>query len=131
MPKRSSNTRDSEPPRGSGDEPVKDLHAVELGRRGGRIGGRARAESLTPEQRSDIARNAAAKRWKRRANDAIDKEIKPERKRDRLSQRLREAFAAGAEAHSHQVTGRGLTDDELDDVLRRYPGHDNDGQGPA
>jgi hypothetical protein len=28
--------------------------------KGGKIGGRARAEKLTPEQRSEIARNAAA-----------------------------------------------------------------------
>ena len=37
--------------------------AVELGRQGGLIGGRARAEKLTPEQRSEIARKAAAARW--------------------------------------------------------------------
>ena len=30
---------------------------------GGLKGGRARAESLTPEQRSDIARKGAAARW--------------------------------------------------------------------
>ena len=39
--------------------------AVALGRRGGLKGGKARAEALTPEQRSDIARKAAEKRWKR------------------------------------------------------------------
>ena len=33
--------------------------AVELGRKGGK----ARAENLTPERRSEIARRAAAKRW--------------------------------------------------------------------
>ena len=37
--------------------------AVELGRQGGLKGGRARAEKLTPEQRSEIARKAAAARW--------------------------------------------------------------------
>jgi hypothetical protein len=37
--------------------------AVELGRRGGLKGGRARAEKLTPEERSEIARKAAATRW--------------------------------------------------------------------
>lgn len=31
----------------------------------GRAGGPARAASLTPEQRSDIARTAAAARWKK------------------------------------------------------------------
>jgi hypothetical protein len=37
--------------------------AVELGRLGGMKGGKARAAKLTPEQRSEIARKAAAKRW--------------------------------------------------------------------
>jgi hypothetical protein len=46
-------------------ERVKDPAAVELGRKGGLIGGKARAEKLTPEQRSEIARKAAAKRWGR------------------------------------------------------------------
>ena len=40
--------------------------AVELGRRGGLKGGRARAEKLTPEQRSEIAKKAAATRWAKR-----------------------------------------------------------------
>lgn len=35
------------------------------GRAGGIKGGRARAERLTPEQRSEIARTAAKARWKR------------------------------------------------------------------
>ena len=39
--------------------------AVVLGRLGGLKGGKARAKSLTPEQRSDIARAAAAARWKK------------------------------------------------------------------
>lgn len=33
------------------------------GRRGGQKGGNARAEKLTPEQRSAIARKAALARW--------------------------------------------------------------------
>ncbi len=41
----------------------KDPAAVALGRKGGLKGGRARAEKLTPEQRSEIARKAAAARW--------------------------------------------------------------------
>lgn len=47
-------------------EPVEDTRdplAVELGRRGGLKGGKARAAKLSPEQRSEIARKAAAKRW--------------------------------------------------------------------
>ena len=45
--------------------PAKDPAAVSLGRRGGLKGGKARAEKLTPEQRREIARRAAAKRWGR------------------------------------------------------------------
>jgi hypothetical protein len=41
----------------------KDPAAVELGRKGGLKGGRARAEKLTPEERSAIAKKAAAARW--------------------------------------------------------------------
>ena len=37
--------------------------AVALGRRGGLKGGKARAEKLSPEQRSTIARSAANARW--------------------------------------------------------------------
>lgn len=44
-------------------KPEKDPLAVELGRRGGLKGGRARAASLTPEQRREIAKTAAKKRW--------------------------------------------------------------------
>lgn len=45
------------------DTPEKNPAAVALGRMGGLKGGKARAEKLTPEQRSEIARNAAKKRW--------------------------------------------------------------------
>lgn len=41
----------------------KDPAAVALGRRGGLKGGKARAAKLTSEQRSEIARKAAASRW--------------------------------------------------------------------
>lgn len=41
----------------------KDPDAVSLGRRGGRVGGPARALALTAQQRSDIARKAAVTRW--------------------------------------------------------------------
>lgn len=41
----------------------KDPAAVALGRKGGLKGGKARAEKLTPEQRSEIARKAARARW--------------------------------------------------------------------
>ncbi len=41
----------------------KDPAAVELGRRGGLKGGKARAAKMTPEQRSEAARKAAEARW--------------------------------------------------------------------
>jgi len=40
--------------------------AVALGRRGGLKGGKARARVLSSSMRSEIARNAAAARWKKR-----------------------------------------------------------------
>ncbi len=54
-------------------EPVddgKDPAAVSLGRRGGLKGGRARADKLTPEQRREIAKKAAAARWGRRDSES-------------------------------------------------------------
>lgn len=41
--------------------------AVELGRLGGIKGGKARAAKLSPEERSEIARQAAIARWEARA----------------------------------------------------------------
>ncbi len=41
------------------DDSGKNKAAVELGRKGGK----ARAEKMTPERRSEIAKKAAAKRW--------------------------------------------------------------------
>jgi hypothetical protein len=41
----------------------KNPHAVVLGRAGGLRGGKARADKLTREQRTEIARKAAKKRW--------------------------------------------------------------------
>lgn len=74
MPKRSSKPRDlnklaaSIVEQATSDAPDpyegKDPAAVELGRRGGQKGGKARAESLTAKQRSEIAKKAAAARWK-------------------------------------------------------------------
>lgn len=47
------------------EKSAKDPAAVALGRKGGLKGGKARAMSLTPEQRSEIARIAATARWKK------------------------------------------------------------------
>jgi hypothetical protein len=51
-------TRQPDPP-----QPAKDPAAVALGRRGGLIGGRIRADRMSPEQRSESARKAAQARW--------------------------------------------------------------------
>jgi hypothetical protein len=50
--------REMDPP-----APVKDPAAVELGRKGGLIGGKRRAAAMTPEERRDSARKAALARW--------------------------------------------------------------------
>lgn len=55
----------------TGEEPItppppeKNKAAQELGRLGGKKGGKARADKLTAEQRSEIARTAAHARWKK------------------------------------------------------------------
>jgi len=41
----------------------KNPNAVALGRLGGLKGGKARAAKMTPEQRKEIAKKAANKRW--------------------------------------------------------------------
>ena len=46
-------------------QPEKNPAAVLLGRRGGLKGGKARAEKLTKERRSEIAKQAALARWKK------------------------------------------------------------------
>ncbi len=54
---------DDEPEKAPDDG--KDPAAVELGRRGGKKGGPARAKKLTSEERSEISRRAAQARWKK------------------------------------------------------------------
>lgn len=44
-------------------EDGKNPNAVALGRLGGLKGGKARAAKMTPEQRKEIAKKAAQKRW--------------------------------------------------------------------
>ncbi len=46
------------------EEAAKNPAAVALGRLGGLKGGKARAESLTAAQRSQIAKKAAKSRWR-------------------------------------------------------------------
>jgi len=40
----------------------------EMGRRGGKIGGKRRLETMTPEQRSEVALKAAKTRWAKKAS---------------------------------------------------------------
>lgn len=47
----------------------KDPAAVALGRKGGLKGGKARAEKMTAEQRSEAARRAAQARWAARKSE--------------------------------------------------------------
>ncbi len=54
---------DADPP-----PPKKNPAAVALGRLGGKKCGPARAAKLTPEERRDIAKKAAAARWKSKGN---------------------------------------------------------------
>jgi hypothetical protein len=49
-------------------------------------------------------------------------EAERQRRRADLDRRLRQAFVEGAEERSQRELGRGLTADELERVLRRYPG---------
>jgi len=68
---RPPNAKPEMAPRGGGrgkpeaarDEAGKDPAAVALGRRGGIKGGPARARKLSPQRRSQIARQAAQARW--------------------------------------------------------------------
>ena len=56
----------------------KDPHAVALGRKGGRIGGRRRAENRTPEELSAIGLKGAEARWgKRKAEGGETTEDRP------------------------------------------------------
>jgi hypothetical protein len=47
----------------------KNPHAVALGKRGGSKGGRLRAQKLTAERRSEIARKAVLARWAKHKKD--------------------------------------------------------------
>ena len=72
MPKRSSKKDDFQNALRVVEEAIggslkKNPAAVALGRRGGLKGGKARAESMTPERRKEIAQKAAKARWKNKA----------------------------------------------------------------
>jgi hypothetical protein len=77
MPKRSSKKRSDDQQSVTGarqqaplpadlTQDGKNPAAVALGRLGGAKGGKARAAALTPEQRREIAKKAAAARWRKK-----------------------------------------------------------------
>jgi hypothetical protein len=41
---------------------------LEASRRGGKIGGKSRAQAMTPEKRKEVARKASAARWAKRGD---------------------------------------------------------------
>ena len=55
----------TKPPKDRSDEDKKP-EAVDRGRKGGRRGGKARTEALTPKQRKEAAMIAANARWKKK-----------------------------------------------------------------
>ncbi|MGF1472140.1 MAG: histone H1 [Rubrobacteraceae bacterium] len=55
------------------DKEIREL-ARKLGQRGGLKGGKARAEKLTPEERSEIARKAAEARWAKKRREESEQE---------------------------------------------------------
>jgi len=61
--------------------PEKNKAAQELGRLGGLKGGTARAAKLTPEQRSEIAKKAAQKRWETKPDEEKKSEFPPANKK--------------------------------------------------
>jgi hypothetical protein len=66
MVERSTAERESEkpaakPPKTTKSEISRVMAA--MGRRGGKIGGKRRLETMTPKQRTDIAKKAAKSRW--------------------------------------------------------------------
>jgi len=84
MPRRSSNPDENEiafgglqelikrdeerdAPKTNGNGHAKNPAAVALGRLGGKKGGAARANALTPERRKEIAQAAARSRWEKKA----------------------------------------------------------------
>lgn len=54
-------------PEAEQEDDTRNPAAVALGKLGGKKGGPARARSLTPQRRSEIAKKAAAARWRKTA----------------------------------------------------------------
>ncbi len=91
------------------DRSRNDRHAAAaaalLGRRGGLRGGRARAESLTARERSDIARRAAVARWAAGATERLEPAPPG---RDAARTRRRILAAAVREVRQHGPVGARL-----------------------
>lgn len=62
-------------------ESERSFGAAMLGQLGGKKGGRARAEKLTPERRKEIAKKAAEARWGRKGDDSGQKPAPNDEKR--------------------------------------------------
>ena len=62
-----------EPPVEPSPPDGKDPAAVALGRKGGLKGGKARAASMTPKQRTAAAKKAAAARWGKKPEKKSEK----------------------------------------------------------
>lgn len=52
-------------------------YLASIGRKGGKASGKARMEKLTPEKRSELARQAAMARWKRASKSPSPLREKP------------------------------------------------------
>ena len=76
---------------------MKNPNAVALGKLGGRAGGPARARSLSPSRRTEIARKAVLTRWS-----------KDRATRMRVAQKLSEATGADAGILEHALRLLGL-----------------------
>ncbi len=70
------------------------------GRRGGKLGAKARMEKLTPEQRTEYARNAGKKRWEGNGTAAaLETETESA---ESTSQSHNELFRDGADQRNHE-----------------------------
>lgn len=89
------------PNRDEGKNPA----AVALGRLGGKVGGKARAKKLTPEQRSEIAKKAASARWSKRHSLALHfLHYNFARPHQSLGKRTTPAMAAGVASYPWSLT---------------------------
>lgn len=58
-------TDENEKKKDTTSDSSKNQAALTMGKLGGRKGGKARAEKLTPDRRKEIAKKAAEKRWRK------------------------------------------------------------------